>query len=409
MKLKSTLLVLVGTLFLISACGGTKQDPLDGQSDDVKNGKAPGIAEAPKKKPADSNVLKIDGPDSLVVQEGEEREITFTARSLFVEDTEYALEFTSAGAAEYKNATVTSKPGNSAKGELASITIKWKVPKGLAAGQVTDTALVVSAYTTNLKAIYSVEKNVTVFISSNSKNVPNITKVEVPVDPIKENTNKSIIKVYVTDNDSSDVVGRRPSLIIMPDTSGANGAAYLVPAKNPVKDPALANSWIFDVVVDLTNAEMTAYSANAKFLVAATSYLGRLSAFKSASYSVWTSVSQPVSSWQEIVYFKRQQANSYTFIVTDPRGEGLIDAKFTTNCSALEGKPVCDCKSIAGVSGKSKGAAQCSITWTPPAGGGIFFAATPYTISVSVTNQSPITNDKDNKVQIFNGVIQLVN
>jgi hypothetical protein len=405
MKIKATI-VLLGALTLLTACGGTKQDPLADQSQAVKDGIPPGGPEKAKEKPLPADVLKIDGPDFFSFDEGEEASITINARSMF-DDSQYTLEIVNKD--DFKTAKIVTVGGDTTKDQLANLNILWKVPKGTGADYYSSTDLEVNVYTTNLPENYSFKKTFKIFINSDSKRVPEVIRADVPAVAIKENATGTF-KIYVKDEDATDVNGARPSLFFTADNfvSSVNGSSFLSVSKEPTPDPTTPNVWVFEVNANLSKAEITAGNVSAKYFVYAKSRFGKVSNPYNGNFPVWTSVTTPISSWTEAVNFTRNQPNSYSFTVTDPKGEGEIQANFTTNCATLENAPTCTCKPVNAFSGKFKGAAQCTIKWTPPQGFGLFFSTTQ-TFTVNVTNLSPVSGDTDKKVQQFNGVINLVN
>jgi hypothetical protein len=404
MKIRATI-VLFAALTLLTACGGTKQDPFADQSQAVKDGIPPGGPQKAQEKPLASDVLKIDGPDFFSFDEGETATININARSMF-DDSLYTLEI--ANKDDFKGAKVVSVEGDTKTGQVANLNIVWTVPKGTGSDYYSSVDLEVNVYTTNLPENYSFKKTFKVFVNSDSKRVPEVIRAEVPA-AIKENSTGTF-KVYVRDEDASDVSGARPTLFFTADNfaSSVNGSSFLSVSKEAVKDPTTPNVWVFEVTANLSKAEITSGTTTAKYYVYAKSRFGKVSNPYNGTFPVWTSVTTPISSWTEAVNFTRDQINSYSFTVTDPKGEGEIQANFVTSCASMENAPTCTCKQVNSFTGKFKGAAQCTIKWTPPKGFGLFFSDTA-TFTVNVTNLSPVNGDTDKKVQQFNGVINLVN
>lgn len=404
MKLK--LLLAFGVIGVLTACGGTGSDPMEDQSKPVQDAKPDDSKEeVVTLKPELKTAMEIKTKPYYTFSEGEVAEIKVSATSSYA--AKYYLEVTNLS--DFDKAQVTSEEGDQGTGKNATLTMKWKVPKGLSISSDGQMKLSLAVHTKGftskgLADDRTVTKDVLIMLSSISVNKPVVTKVMPLGTAVKENTASSTFKVYVTDEDAIDLDGSRPTLVIMPPQSGINGASYLVP-KPAVKDPSAPNSWVFDVSVNLLNMEVTQKNGTAFFDVAAFSpRSGNMSNPVTGSYDIWTSVSKPMTSWTEDVGFKLNTVSSYTFTVSDPKGEGQITASFATNCSSLPGAPQCSCVSIDGVNGNPNGAAQCTITWAPPNA----FLYWEQVFVISVTNKSSVPGDKEQQTVQFNGKIKFI-
>lgn len=383
----------------MTACGGSKQTP-----DELNNLKKGTEEEGNNLPVEDRFALEIDTDAYYKFSEGEDVEVKVYARSMYPKS---VFELELLNPQDFPKIQISSEEGNEGLDKKAILTMKWKVPQGFAKknnGGEPDLyfsfAVATKGYLTKgIPNDRRVTKDVMVILASTSKNVPSITKV-VPVTGVKEGTNASLIKVHVTDVDG------QPELIILPNTKNnyaINGASYLQP-QTPVQDPATPNGWIFDVKVDLANVEITQSSGTAYYDIAAySSGSGNISSIVTGNFTIWTSISQPVNTWTKEVNFKVNSPNIYTFTVTDPKGEGQISAAFASSCAGIAGSPQCSCKSILGISGKSGGAAQCTISWFPPAN----LAGSEQSFSFNFSNKSAIPGDTDVKTVQFTGKIKL--
>lgn len=389
-------------LLAFVGCGGTKQDPYADQSDAVKKAHAY-VKPEPKEKPLATDVLRIDGTDYYIFQEGVEGTIDLKSRCLF-DKTEYFLEVLNQGA--FQGMQVITTPGDTGNNQMAELHIKWTPPKGITYDNAVSLNLETQIYTKGVMTDgksddLSHKKNFAIIIYKESLAIPEIISIDPVPGPVKEGATSHFL-VKVKDMDSTNSV--RPSLVALTDFLYINGSPYLK-WNDPVQDQNDPAIWKFDVVVDLKNAELTTSTGSADFSLAVLSAAGKKSAPKKGKFTVWTSVTSPVTSWTEEVSFTIGQKNTHTFTVIDPRGEGVLTTKFLTSCSALPGAPQCTCNLQKGVTGKLDSAATCSINWTVPVDATLGNVQIQYEIQ----NSSPVFGDKDFKKPTFTGNIRLVN
>lgn len=394
------LLALAGFLNACSDIFSGEADPLRDESADVQNGKAPGKEKEPPKKPVAQDVLLIDASDSYTFREGIEQEITINGRSMFDESI-YEMEISNVQ--DFKDAVVTSTPGDKKAGVMASIKFKWKPPVGFVILDKMYVDLDVTISTKDLAENYIHKKTIKLFVYNESYAVPKILSVTGVPQNIKESGGAKSFKVLVEDYESKDVNGERPSLLFLSKSVGLSLVSFVKVDKLTYMGPT-KGQWLFDVSVNLNGLEMTPFKSPGYFDIYAVSANSVQSNPSNVSLEVWTSIGSPISSWVDPIEFKIGVENNYTFTVLDPKAEGNMTVNFKTQCGFLDGSPVCSCKAAPVTFGKPKSVYHCSIQWTVPETA----VAGTQSLSYEAQNSSPITGDFDFKTQTFNGTIQLV-
>lgn len=384
----------------LTACGGTEQDPLADENENVQNGEPPGAPKPPEEKPLPSDVLRIDssdGADYFVFREGVEQQVEIRARSSF-NDVQYVVEFVNLD--QFKNATSEVVGGDSAKSVDATATFKWTPAKGQVLADVVTYQLEAKVYTTNLANQYVYIKKFQVFIYKENFSIPQILSISPVVGAVKEGTTSSFT-VKVKDVDATPQ--SKPDLLVMTSFTDKNGAPYLKWGV-PTQDPQDATVWIFNVSIDLKNVEITNSANKAELSIAAVSAADKKSVAQKVSYNVWTAMMPPITSWLEPVTFKIGQNNHFDFTILDPKGEGSLTSSFITQCAMLQGAPLCTCVNKVGIAGKANTLAACSIDWNVPAG----IAFQEQQIVYTSENKSTLPGDTDKKAVSFSGKITLV-
>jgi len=406
---------IIMSVFLISlvgltACSGNSNpfgsdNPLDGQSPEVQNGEAPKGPQVPDEKPIGKDVFVIDGEgfsDHIVLQQNNEREIVLTARSFF-DKSQYRMEITNLNA--FKGATIESTDGDVAAGQVATIKFKWSPTAKEVFNMVTTYKMDVMVYTTNMKNVYSYTKSFSVFVYREEYTAPEVTNIQKLGTPLKEGQATTFM-VDVRDKDGVDLPSDgRPKLMVLPSYSfGTNLAPYISTgtATQDLTDPTL---WHFTVTVDLKKAELTDSSINGNFYVAAKSRFDKVSPPLSGMIDVWSNVAAPKTTWPTTLKFKKGANNQYTFIVQDPKSEGILDVQIKSTCATWPGTASCACEPVMEAGKPVEFVKSCSIQWQVPAD----VTATTWDFEYTGKNLSKNKADTTPTEVNFKSVITLVN
>lgn len=402
--------VMVACLLALSgltACGGTEQDPMATQTESVKNGVPPKAAEKPAPEPTDEDALKIHGQGwdrHFFMRQGVEDEVTIIARSTLA-DAKFKIDITNLE--DFKGAVAYDPiEGDTAQNIPASIKFKWKPSSVDTTQDLTFFEMDVEAYTTNKDFVNKRKATVYVYVHPAASPVPSIVSVQ-KMSAMREGQ-KATFTVDVRDTDGIDFPGSRPQLALLPNYLNINGSSYLS-AGEPQQDLVDPTLWHFNVVVDLTNIELTSTRVYPRFYVAAISRQGKKSPSVEGQYEVITSVSEPYSSWStEVPGFFEGARGRYQFFVMDPKNEGNIAVNFNPACSTYPGAPRCSCRQPDGASSVKRTSMICTIEWTPTSADAIKLSKGQLNIAYEVKNTSPITSDTESKTKTFNGTIQVV-
>jgi hypothetical protein len=399
------ILTLIAITGFVNACGSNPfgdSDPLADQPDSVKAGETPFKPKPPPEKPLPQDVLKIySTPGGYVFREGVETEFTITGGNMFKDST---YQMSAVNIAEFKDAVVTTTPGDTTAGVQASLTFKWKPPVGFVFSDKLIVTLEVSIETTNHTEKYLYKTNVPLLIYNEAFAVPRIVSVTGLPSNIKESGIVSRFVVNIEDFESNDVNGERPSLLFLSKSSGVSLAPFIKIDKTTLTDPKLGK-WYFDVSINLSEIEITKATSTGYFDVVALSGNSVQSNPYNVALPVWTSVSAPVTTWTENINFKVGASNTYTFTVLDPKAEGRMAVDFITQCSTLgtQSKPSCTCKGVASGFGKPQSTFLCTIQWDVSANELLGSKLIEY----KARNSSPVATDVDYKEQVFKGTIQI--
>jgi len=395
MKMAQMFLVVAVALSLVG-CGGTEQDPLASQPENIKNGEPPSKPQPPKETPQSQDVLRIDSDAYHIYRDNTEKEIRITARTEF-DDAIYELNVTNLST--FRGATIETIEGDASAGRLAELRFKWTPPKGIAFADIVSLRLKTEVYTKNYEENYKYTRDFEIFIYNENASVPQILNLGKLNSPIREGEMASF-QVKVKDVDST--VDSPPSLIISSDIKDINGAPYLV-VKSPAQDAQDPTVWMFNVDVDLRGKEITAGRSIAGYNVGVIGSSLRRSSMQTGAFTVMSKVEMPRTTWLTPVSFVIGQNNHFEFSVFDPKGDGILSTEFLTACMTLPGSPRCDCSMKSGVSQKANTLATCKLDWSIPEG----TAPQSLQLQYRAENKSAIPFDTQTATNTFLGTINL--
>jgi hypothetical protein len=388
-KFSGTFVALGFALVLASCTNGLKQDPYADQPESVKN--AGPMDPKPKQKPADADnpaYLRINAEDSYQFTEGEKPPtVTITGKILsdvnghspqLGSDYELSID----NMADFPGASFDASTGN----------FVWSPQPGYVEATYSRNIHIDVTLTTKFLPIRKTTRSI-IGVVTRAELDPTIVSVEDLVSlPTKEGEKREF-KVVVRDpHADSKTANTKPRLTISSDDSSAGvSAANLIYCKgfkgctDPAIDPKDPMQYIFTLVLDLTNKEVTSGETTMSFGLIATSRFGEPSAVKKTNVHIITSINNPEMSWaaSDPITVVAGQENTVNFTVYDPKGtESNLTVNFDTRCDqVLATDAVCSCKS----GGPGSGATQlCTISWKVPAQP----TQSDFQISLSSFNQS---------------------
>lgn len=401
--MKTGFIALALALTAAGCSKGLQQDPYADQSDAVKNRIPPEKNTAPPVgKAVGAEVLRIDSADSLTFDEGQEGQAQITGRVLMdinghtpVLGTDYELSIDNI--ADFPGATFDAPTG----------TFTWTPRRGYVQGSYTRNIHVDVTLTTKGSPILRTTRSIIGIVTCSSIE-PTIVSIEdLNVTPLHEGEAR-IFKVVVNDPHGDDKDDMRPRLTIVASDNGQPTAANLITLQktwgvaNPQRDPGNPTQWIFTLVLDLQNKEITTGKTVLGFGLIATSRFGEASAIKLSSATVITSIGDPLMSWaqNEPIDVVQGKENTINFSIFDPRSESNMTVNFDTRCDITLGiGSTCTCKAQAAAAGVNT--QLCTIRWSVPP-----TATGQYRIDISSFNQSRY--DAQQKKTTFSRFLRVV-
>ena len=374
--MKKITLGLLAMAFLLG-CNGQKlgqSDPLADQPDYIKHPQP--IDSKPTKLCEDiqANDLLIDGSsENLNFQETVSSEYTFSGRVLQPDAT-----FTIApeNLDLFKGATFDPKTGS----------FKWAPPRGIAGDdpfkhvgtfKMKITAHLKKAECSKIPLTH--EKDFEVYVQRMA-GVPTITKVDdLMRTNIHEGQSKRF-KVTVKDPDSLD--DQPPALLIVPSRGSAIASFIEIETGKPVKSSADPTSWDFNLLLDLSKAEITSSSGQFDFSLRAFSRFGKPSTDYNVQTLVYTSLEDPLVT-ATAIKVEATKEYTYSFFIMDVKEEGRLDFGMP-NISQLPGTN----KSLSCTKLKPT-QLQCTLKYTAP----LEAINKSFVVQVPYTSRTPAAGD----------------
>ncbi|MCC7403268.1 MAG: hypothetical protein IT288_02625 [Bdellovibrionales bacterium] len=381
--MKKLILPLLLPLAIVGCSGGTGQDPLQNQPDNVRKGVPPGEKPKEDRNPVPREAMRLEvEPEVVYFVEGKEGSFTIKTDVLGYDKEEYTVE-------------IKNLP-EGASFDSATGKVTWKPLTDMVIGDdYMETYNLIIQMSTLKKPVMSLVRRVPIFVQRDSPR-PEIVKVHMP-NEVQEGSEVEFT-VQVRDLDSTDgslFRFRTPHItVVQTDDTYRDGASLvsLVPStsdnpnprrldpSDPTYDP---NLWIYKMRVNARNRELTSSRDNFKFGLIATSRFGLPSAEggvpsqpKGLSIAVITKVPRPLTTWgEDVIEFKTGVAAVYTWDIyspmgalnfrSSPEGDGDLDAPtIAIKCNAdMPGPAECKCTKAASQSWRY----NCRMTWTPGA------------------------------------------
>jgi hypothetical protein len=346
------------TLGLLAVClmAGCDQklgqhDPLADQPDYMRHG-VPGDTKPAKIcEDIEANDLLIDASSgNLNFQETVTSEYTFTGRVL-QPNAKFSIEVEHLEKLE--GATFDSKTG----------VLKWTPKRGSSGDDpfkhITITLkLIAQLQKAECGKSLTHEKDFEVYVQRMA-GTPTITKVDDLMHLNLHEGQQKRFKVTVQDPDS--VEDQPPSLVILPTRGSPMSSFIEIESGKPVRSASDPTSWDFNLLLDLSKAEITSSSGQFDFSLVAYSRFGKPSTSYSVQALVFTSLQDPIVTATAVTALATKEF-TYTFFIMDTKEEGRLDFG-APNVSALPG-PVTS-KSLTCTKLKPT-QLSCTLKYTPP-------------------------------------------
>jgi hypothetical protein len=342
--MKRTTLLAALVSLAVSACS-TKQDPLAGQSDRLRNAQPPANKPGAPGEISNSNLL-IDGPSSVTFEEGVETHFTLAPRSLLEDYDQAFINIENIG--DFAGAQFDPATG----------VFSWTPPSGTT-GRTTERRMTLSVhgYATSshkqeLGAITNA-REISIVVTK-VPGIPTIVQLaDVPIS-LREGEDE-IFHVLVKDVDGGVT---EPVLQFKPPTD--TKLVSLAPFINvsPGYYDVAAKLWVFECQISL-KGELSDSSTDGGFTVLALSTFGRMSPVLDQSIKVFTSLDKAATTWGGTRYVRPASDNRIPFLIYNPKGEGMLKIKQIT---LPEGAQVACSAPASG----QKSVLECTLIYNPP-------------------------------------------
>ena len=371
---------MAATAFL-SACGGWKEDPLDGKNQLLREGTEKPI-EIIDEKPVKSDAVRINAPDDVSVEETQALEFEITGRVLL---DGYTVDVEIQNLADFPGATY----------DRAKHLFKWTAPvgfverSGTAEGYRVKVDLMVRALARASSGAILERAGIVKIEVSRSFTVPVINAITKARDILREGEMMNVVVDY-TDKDASAGdrnTWARIALSPAPGVKNLSGLLTLYSVENRGGTNYRATYAVDAREADLTDS-IDPYGANFTVI---TRY-GKASMDRSVNMNVYMSFASPVTTWIDTLQLVEEQPMVHKFVVSDPRLEALMSM---TPQGPMGSATVC--------MPTSRGVLNCTFTWTPPLG-----ATGPLIIYGGVSSRNRDSRDTfvSNKNLMFNLYVQ---
>ncbi|MCB0362262.1 MAG: hypothetical protein KDD35_06055 [Bdellovibrionales bacterium] len=374
-------LSLFAVLSLFACSGGTQQNPLVGQPENVKQGVPPESKPKEDRNPVPREAMRLEiEPELPSFVEGQESQLTIKADILGFLDQDFVVEIKNLP----EGATYDANTGQ--------LTWKPKLDTVIGDNYMEIYSLTVQMSTVK-RPVLSIIRQFPLYVQRDSPR-PEILKVNIPSEVVEGQQEK--ISVIVKDLDSADdnlAVFGQPHLTIVQIKNSSHDGSSLVSLSRPTwndtnphrmdkDDPDYdKNLWVFDLVIDTRNKELTSSRDIFNFGLIATSRFGLASAEagvpsdpRVVNIPIISKVPKAITTWpDEVIKINEGEKSIFSFDVYSPmaalsfrgqpEGDGYLDPiEIKENCNPnldLAGKAECKC-----IKAKSW-RYQCTFTWTP--------------------------------------------
>jgi hypothetical protein len=362
-----------------------QQDPLASQPENVRKGEPPELNIKPlAPKPLAEEALRIDSDDFYSFKEGIKGEISIGGRILQSINGQVAVL-----GKDFLLSIENIKDFPGASFDPMTGVFVWTPGGDHSQEEYTRNAHLDIVLSTVASPILATRKSINLFVARGEMDPAVLDVADLTSKAVREGESRQF-KVIVSDPDGLDLDNRRPRLLVVANTQGPSNVAhlvYVVDSKfsdvNPIQDPTDKSKWIFTVVIDVKDREVTKAAGNFSFSLVAVSRFGRTSTPKRVDARIWTSVREPLISWSDTYDIFAGQENVIAFSVYDPQSEGQVSVNLF-RCDLLPGSPSCSCTDQS-----RDGTQLCTIRWRVPSNASLG----EYVIEGEALNQSKIVGD----------------
>ncbi|MBX3022899.1 MAG: hypothetical protein KF799_14590 [Bdellovibrionales bacterium] len=307
-KIAATGLVLAGL-----GCG-LHQDPLAGQDARFRDGR-PAPTKPIYDKPLSSESIVFNQPQYMGVEEDEMLEFDLTARALI---DGYAVSLQIENMIEFPGATYAPATGK----------FKWKPARGFVAsvGGANRIERVLRVRATGVKADKPVlfrDTTVTIGITRDYTE-PQITMVRKDSNTLREGYDM-YLRIRVKDLDANDSDKNTWPEVLFTRVGSNKSLMGWIGFYSATK--AGPNEYEFTYRIDLSGAELTPAGADFTTGIQAISRYGKRSAQQTMTLTVFTSLSEPDTTWEGTQIFKAGEKRLVQFVIFDPKQEGTLSLR----------------------------------------------------------------------------------
>lgn len=362
-RLKTLLpaIAIVAMAFSLFGTGCSKQDPLAGQPENVRNGVPPEKPGSDEVDPISDQALRIRSEDFINFQEDKENKTTITGallQSVVGGDAVVGRDFELIvnNLNDLKGSTFDQMTGE----------FKWKPAKGFTREDYSVNTFISVTIATLASPIMTKTQKIPISVTR-AVNIPVVQSITFDnTNPVREGE-RAMFTVVVKDDSARNEDGKRPTILPVAtnatNTAG-NALATLVRQQFavPVVDPNDSSLYTFKMALDLRNAELTKTSDSFNFSIQAKNRYNEVSTSMSKSVTVLTSLRAPMTTLSDTVTVIRGQENTINFSIYDPFQEADLQVNWD-RCDLLGGGTSCSC--VTSRSGGSAGVLNCTLSWKP--------------------------------------------
>jgi hypothetical protein len=341
-----TLNFLLSGLVLISMGCGSKQNPMDGKPDAVKDGRLPAQkVEAPK--PERSDIIRINTVNKFTFVEGREDKFMILSTVL---------------ASDYENQLEISNeidfPGS--KFDQTTGEFLWTPPKGYVFDGLSKTVelrLRVFAKNPNNDSakIFTMERSVEITVEK-SMSVPALTVTGLP-DAFVEGEFYTF-EVTIHDEDAGPAQETFPRLVISnPEYQTISLAPFIKVTK--ITPDFVKRDFVYTLSVDTNHAQLTDGMSSAGFSLKAISRYDVRSTVTQVTNNVVASFGEPKASWVNKLTIEAGKKFNYSFLIFENTSRADFEV---TQPNELPPGAEISCDDTG-----SKGIMPCTLTWDVPA------------------------------------------
>lgn len=298
--------ILVLGFITLSGCSGWNQDPLKDKDGILGSGQEKPVEQV-NPKPASSEAIRVFGPDDADFQETVESEIEFSARSL---QPGYTPRLSIANLSDFPGSTFNPTTGK----------FKWQPMPGLILPSEVVKRMYIEVVAVGSKPgdiDYIREEKFKITLNRKFK-IPTITSVQKLVPSLREGETVNF-EVNIEDPDANPADQKTWSTIQILPTLWQKSLA----GQMSLQSYSYVNQNTFKAIftIDLKNAELTTSLDTFSFDLMLISRFNQISDRKSQNISVYTSFSEPKTTWLSLLDFTIGTKIYKEFQIMDPKGE----------------------------------------------------------------------------------------